>query len=100
MLRRCISILLILATATLLNAQNVRSETNDDRDPVVRAPSNIPKKPVFRPSVDCSKAKSPLALSICGDQNAVAADWELTSAYLALYFSQEDAAQFRSEHVE
>src|SRR5438552_18352762 len=54
------------------------------------------------PTFDCSKAKSPLALTICSDQYAASTDWELSSAYLALYFSKPDSAsaQLRSSHLE
>jgi uncharacterized protein len=46
-----------------------------------------------RPSFDCTKAASPLALTICSSQTAADADWELISAYWAYRFSLGEERQ-------
>jgi uncharacterized protein len=40
-----------------------------------------------KPTIDCTKGRSLTAHVICLDQAGAAADWELTSAYWARYFS-------------
>ena len=44
---------------------------------------NLSSKPTF----DCSRAKALTARVVCFDQAGAAADWDLISAYWALYFS-------------
>src|SRR5262249_18488088 len=46
-----------------------------------------------RPSFDCANAASALALTICSNQAAAAADWELISAYWAYRFQLGEKAQ-------
>jgi uncharacterized protein len=46
-----------------------------------------------RPSFDCAKASSALALTICSNQAAMAADWELISAYWAYRFQLGEEGQ-------
>jgi peptidoglycan hydrolase-like protein with peptidoglycan-binding domain len=61
---------------------------------------DLAEQPNPGPTFDCGKARSPIAVVICGNQYAAWADWELSSAYLALYFSQQDSAtaSFRTDH--
>jgi uncharacterized protein YecT (DUF1311 family) len=52
-----------------------------------------------RPTFDCGKAKSTLALLICSGEEAARADWDLKVAYWARYFSldKDDRATFRED---
>jgi uncharacterized protein len=50
---------------------------------------NLSAKPTF----DCTKGRSLIAHVICLDQEGAAADWELTSAYWARYFSLPESDQ-------
>jgi uncharacterized protein len=49
-----------------------------------------------RPTFNCAKAKSPLALLICSGEEAARADWNLRIASWARYFSlaEDDRATF------
>jgi uncharacterized protein len=52
-----------------------------------------------RPTFDCGKAKSSLALLICSGEETARADWDLKTAYWARYFSldKDDRASFRED---
>jgi uncharacterized protein len=52
-----------------------------------------------RPTFDCRKAKSPLALLICSGDDTARADWDLVIAYWARYFSldEDDRKTFRED---
>jgi uncharacterized protein YecT (DUF1311 family) len=52
--------------------------------------------------IECTRDQSPLAVTVCGDRAAQAAERRTTAAYLALYFSLDEAHRvaFRTEHVE
>jgi hypothetical protein len=49
------------------------------------------------PTFDCSKAKSATARIICDDQGGPKADWDLTSAYWATFFSLSLSEQNKFE---
>src|SRR5439155_14750030 len=52
-------------------------------------------------SFDCTKDRTPLALIVCSDQSATAAERRTAVAYLASYFSLEEngRARFRNDHL-
>ncbi len=54
------------------------------------------------PGTDCARDRSALALTICGDKAAAAAEQQAATAYLALYYSlgEPRRAAFRAEHLE
>jgi hypothetical protein len=51
---------------------------------------------------DCPKDKSPLAVTVCGDRAAAAAERRTTISYLALYFGlgEESRPGFRNDHMQ
>ena len=53
-------------------------------------------------SFDCAKDRSPLAVTICNDQPAAAAERRTTVSYLALYFKLDERSRagFRSDHLQ
>jgi len=53
-------------------------------------------------SFDCAKDLSPLAVTICNDQPAAAAERRTTVSYLALYFKLDERSRagFRSDHLQ
>jgi len=56
-----------------------------------------------RPSgFDCTKDQSPLAVAVCSDKTASAAERRTSMAYMALYFSLDEPRRpaFRTEHLE
>jgi len=90
-------IISLAAFATAASAEDAVPNVGQDTE------VNILARPLISgPTFDCSKAKSPIALTICSNQYAALTDWELSSAYLALYFSKPDdaSAEFRSNHHE
>lgn len=52
--------------------------------------------------IECARDQTPLAVTVCGDRTAAAAERRTTAAYLALYFSLDEAHRtaFRTEHME
>lgn len=65
----------------------------------IRAAGAAEERPA---SIDCSKERGALAVAICGDKAATAAERRLTATYLALYFSLEDDQRpaVRKQHVD
>jgi uncharacterized protein len=55
-----------------------------------------------RPTFDCAKARSPLALLICSGEDTAQADWDMIVAYWARYFSldENDRAKFSGDQDE
>jgi len=53
-------------------------------------------------SFDCAKDRSPLAVTICNDRPAAAAERRTTVSYLALYFKLDERSRagFRSDHLQ
>src|SRR5579864_8572092 len=53
-------------------------------------------------SIDCARERGALAIAICGDKAAIAAERRLTATYLALYFSLEDDQRpaVRKQHAD
>jgi Putative peptidoglycan binding domain len=64
--------------------------------------AQTPHQNVSTPTFDCSKVVVPLPTLLCSSESAASADWEITSAYWALFFSLEPATQagFRRAHDE
>jgi tetratricopeptide (TPR) repeat protein len=54
---------------------------------------------ISRPTFDCAKARSPLAVLICSDREAAQADWDLITASWARYFSlnENDRRRFSGD---
>jgi uncharacterized protein YecT (DUF1311 family) len=55
--------------------------------------AQTPSNTSIKPSFDCVKVSSPLPLTLCNNENAANADWELSSAFWALHFSLEGPAR-------
>jgi peptidoglycan hydrolase-like protein with peptidoglycan-binding domain len=55
--------------------------------------AEVPNQSAAVPTFDCSKVSAPLPVLLCTSQLAASADWELSSAYWASYFSLEPANQ-------
>jgi hypothetical protein len=53
-------------------------------------------------TLDCSKDRSPLALAVCGDEAAIAAERRTTASYLAAYYALPEARRpgFRNDHTQ
>jgi hypothetical protein len=51
---------------------------------------------------DCTKDQSPLAVTVCGDRTAAAAERRTTIGYLALYFDlgEDSRPGFRNDHMQ
>jgi uncharacterized protein YecT (DUF1311 family) len=46
-----------------------------------------------QPSFDCTKARSTVAIILCNEPEAAAADWDVNSASWALYFSVNESGR-------
>jgi peptidoglycan hydrolase-like protein with peptidoglycan-binding domain len=64
------------------------------------APAAAQERPVT--AIECQRDRTPLALAVCADRAAIAAERRTATAYLAVYFSLDGAnrAVFRNEHVQ
>jgi Putative peptidoglycan binding domain len=53
-------------------------------------------------SFDCAKDRSPLAVTVCNDRAAVAAERRTTTSYFALYFQLPEGSRsvFRTDHLQ
>ena len=53
-------------------------------------------------ALDCGKDRSPLAVTVCGDEAAIAAERRTTASYLAAYYALAEARRpgFRSDHTQ
>ena len=57
------------------------------------SPAPVPQTDISisRPTFNCAKARSPLAVLICSDSEAAQADWDLVTASWARYFSLNES---------
>ena len=53
-------------------------------------------------TLDCSKDRSPLAVTVCSDEAAIAAERRTTASYLAAYYALPEARRpgFRNDHTQ
>ena len=53
-------------------------------------------------SIDCGKDRSPLAVTVCNDRAAAAAERRTTTSYFALYFQLPEGSRsaFRTDHLQ
>ena len=53
-------------------------------------------------TLDCSKDRSPLAVAVCSDDTAIAAERRTTASYLAAYYALPEARRpgFRNDHAQ
>ena len=53
-------------------------------------------------ALDCGKDRSALAVTVCGDETAIAAERRTTASYLAAYYALPEARRpgFRSDHTQ
>jgi len=53
-------------------------------------------------ALDCGKDRSPLAVTVCSDEAAIAAERRTTASYLAAYYALPEARRpgFRSDHTQ
>ncbi len=56
----------------------------------------------LKPTIDCSKTKTPLGLILCTDVNAARADWDVNASAWAYAFTLEEGPRkaFRQSHDE